>query len=49
MESCKDFLAKPNKRYEGILAQCYVCKNKFIGAVGSYGTAFWRLIKGEQK
>ena len=49
MESCKDYLAKPSSRLEGVLAQCFICDNKFIGIVGNYGTAWWQLIKGEQK
>lgn len=49
MESCKDYLVKPHKRYEGLLAQCIICDNRFIGEVGSYGYAFWQQIKGKNK
>lgn len=47
MQSCKDFLAKPSWKLEGVLAQCIVCNNKFIGKVAFHGSAFWQLIEEE--
>lgn len=50
MESCKDYLAKPKRRYEGFVAQCCICGNKFIGSFDSWGNACWELcIEGEQE